>query len=196
MSCRCLFVSKMCLWFCTYIYIYIYIYIYVHTYIYIYIYTYCIYTHIHTYIYIYIHTHTCVYDVVILYIYIYIYVLCCLQKAARSPCASSTPRTLPSRASTVGFQNVNLRIFNLRVSNPNKLIVDIFVDTMSDFNVPGSRPKKTRWTFGNRPYYNDKNDKNVNNDNYDNCNIHCLYASYNDKNDNNVYYHYYHYHYH
>ena len=23
---------------------------------------------------------------------------------------------------------------------------------MSDFNVPGSRPKKTRWNFGNRPY--------------------------------------------
>ena len=26
-----------------------------------------------------------------------------------------------------------------------------FFDTMSDFNVPGSRPKKTRWNFGNRP---------------------------------------------
>ena len=23
---------------------------------------------------------------------------------------------------------------------------------MSDFNVPGSRPKKTRWNFGNRPF--------------------------------------------
>ena len=43
---------------------------------------------------------------------------------------------------TVGFHNYNLRIFNLKVSNPNKLIVDVFVDTMSDFNVPGSRPKK------------------------------------------------------
>ena len=47
-------------------------------------------------------------------------------------------------ARTVGFHNFNLRIFNLRVSNPNKSIVDVFVDTMSDFNVPGSRPKKTR----------------------------------------------------
>ena len=46
--------------------------------------------------------------------------------------------------SAVGFHNFNLRIFNSRVSNPNKLIVDVFVDTMSDFNVPGSRPKKTR----------------------------------------------------
>ena len=43
---------------------------------------------------------------------------------------------------TVGFHNLNLRIFNLRVSNPNKLIVDVFFDTISDFNVPGSRPKK------------------------------------------------------
>ena len=44
----------------------------------------------------------------------------------------------------VGFNNLNLRIFNLRVSNPNKLILDVFFDTMSDFNVPGSRPKTTR----------------------------------------------------
>ena len=43
---------------------------------------------------------------------------------------------------TVGFHNFNLIIFNLRVSNPNKLIVNVFFDTMSDFNVPGSRPKK------------------------------------------------------
>ena len=43
---------------------------------------------------------------------------------------------------TVGFHNFNLRIFDLRVSNPNKLIVDVFLDTMSDFNVPGSRPEK------------------------------------------------------
>ena len=27
---------------------------------------------------------------------------------------------------TVGFHNFNLRIFNLRVSNPSKLIVDVF----------------------------------------------------------------------
>ena len=29
--------------------------------------------------------------------------------------------------------------------------MDVFFDTMSDFNVPGSRPKKTRSNFGNRP---------------------------------------------
>ena len=54
-------------------------------------------------------------------------------------------KTRPSRTPpTVGFHNFNLRIFDLRVSNPNKLIVDVFVDTMSDFDVPGSRPEKTR----------------------------------------------------
>ena len=45
---------------------------------------------------------------------------------------------------TVGFHNFNLRIFDMRVSNPNKLIVDDLFDTMSDFNVPGSRPETTR----------------------------------------------------
>ena len=52
------------------------------------------------------------------------------------------PQKRGKGAPTVGFHNLNLRIFNLRVSNPNKIIVDVFVDTMSDFNVPGSRPKK------------------------------------------------------
>ena len=45
---------------------------------------------------------------------------------------------------TVGFHNFNLRIFDLRVSNPNKPIVDVLFDTMSDFNVPGSRPERSR----------------------------------------------------
>ena len=51
---------------------------------------------------------------------------------------------LHEAVATVGFHNINLRIFNLRVSNPNNLIVDVFFDTMSDFKVPGSRPKTTR----------------------------------------------------
>ena len=49
--------------------------------------------------------------------------------------------------SAVGFHNFNLIIFNLRVSNPNKSIVDVFVDAMSDFNVPGSRPNKNTMKF-------------------------------------------------
>ena len=59
---------------------------------------------------------------------------------------SNNPQHLASSLvfHTVCFHNFNLRIFNLRVSNPNKFIVDAFVDTMSDFNVPVSRPKKTR----------------------------------------------------
>ena len=48
---------------------------------------------------------------------------------------------------TVGFHNFNLRIFELRVSNPNKLSVDVFFDTMWDFNVPGSRPNKNTIKF-------------------------------------------------
>ena len=37
------------------------------------------------------------------------------------------PAKPPTDACTVGFHNFNLRIFNLRVSNPNKLIVDVFL---------------------------------------------------------------------
>ena len=48
---------------------------------------------------------------------------------------------------TVAFHNFNLRNFNLRVSDPSKLIVDVFFDTMSDFNVPGSRPNKNTMKF-------------------------------------------------
>ena len=56
--------------------------------------------------------------------------------------ASGLPRTLSARS-----VSIMLRIFNLRVSNPNKLIVDVFFDTMSDFNVPGSRPNKNTMKF-------------------------------------------------
>ena len=52
-----------------------------------------------------------------IYIYIYIYIRLGKQ--------SKTPRSTTSRA--VGFHNFNLRIFNLRVSNPNKSIVDVFL---------------------------------------------------------------------
>ena len=48
---------------------------------------------------------------------------------------------------TVGFHNFNLRIFNLTVSNPSKLIVDDVFDTMSYFNVPESRPNKNTTKF-------------------------------------------------
>ena len=42
---------------------------------------------------------------------------------ARFICLEKTTK----HRSTVGFHNFNLRIFNLRVSNPNKFIVDVFL---------------------------------------------------------------------
>ena len=53
----------------------------------------------------------------------------------------------PWNPHTVGFHNSNLRIFNLRFSNPNKWIVDVVFDMMSDFNVPESRPNKNTMKF-------------------------------------------------
>ena len=50
-----------------------------------------------------------------IYIYVYIYIYIYIVK-----------RRL-SEGIAVGFHNFNLRIFNLRVSNPNKLIVDVFL---------------------------------------------------------------------
>ena len=63
----------------------------------------------------------------------------------RGPGAPVQPGGAPrafNQERAVGFHNFNLRNFNLRVSKSNKFIVDMFFDTMSDFNVPGSRPKK------------------------------------------------------
>ena len=43
---------------------------------------------------------------------------------------------------TVGFHNFNLRIVNLRVSNPNKLIVDVFLTRCRISMCQGLGPKK------------------------------------------------------
>ena len=43
----------------------------------------------------------------------------------------------------VGFHNFNLRIFNLRVSNPNKLIVDAFLTRCRISMCQGLVPKNT-----------------------------------------------------
>ena len=45
---------------------------------------------------------------------------------------------------TVGFHNFNLRTFNLRVSNPNKLIVDVFLTRCRISMCQGLGPTKTR----------------------------------------------------
>ena len=42
----------------------------------------------------------------------------------------------------VGFHNFNLRILNLRVSNPNKLIVDVFLTRCRISMCQGLGPKK------------------------------------------------------
>ena len=44
--------------------------------------------------------------------------------------------------STVGFHNFNLRIFNSRVSNPSKLIVDVFLTRCRISMCQGLGPKK------------------------------------------------------
>ena len=44
---------------------------------------------------------------------------------------------------TVGFRNFNLRIFNSRVSNPNKLIVDDFLTRCRISMCQGLGPKNT-----------------------------------------------------
>ena len=75
-----------------------------------------------------------------MYIYIYTYICIYIYTYTYLECKCTYPL---GGTHMVGFHDFNLRIFNLRVSNPNKLIVDVFVDTMSAFNAPGSRPKKT-----------------------------------------------------
>ena len=67
------------------------------------------YMYIHIYIYIYIHIHLHIYTFVI------------------SAIVVTTAAHHHEDIITVGFHNFNLRIFNLRVSNPNKLIVDVFL---------------------------------------------------------------------
>ena len=47
------------------------------------------------------------------------------------------------RVHTVFSNNFNLRIFKLSLKS-EQINCGCFFDTMSDFNVPGSRPKKTR----------------------------------------------------
>ena len=50
----------------------------------------------------------------------------------------------PQPNAAVGFHNFNLRIFNLGSQIRTNLMWVCLFDTMSDFNVPGSRPEKTR----------------------------------------------------
>ena len=51
-------------------------------------------------------------------------------------------RDSSSLRSSVGFHNYNLRIFNLRVSNPNKLIVDVLLTRCRISMCQGLGPRK------------------------------------------------------
>ena len=52
------------------------------------------------------------------------------------------PKEWGSEARTVDFHNFNLRIFNLRVSNPNNLIVGVFLTRRRISMCQGLGPKK------------------------------------------------------
>ena len=52
---------------------------------------------------------------------------------------------------TVGFHNFNLRIVNLRVSIPNKLVVDVLMTQCRISMCQGLGPNKHEH-LGNRPY--------------------------------------------
>ena len=59
-----------------------------------------------------------------------------------SPWLGERPRAAAFPYHTVGFHNFNLRIFNLRVSNPNKFIVDVFLTRCRTSMCQGLGPKK------------------------------------------------------
>ena len=76
-------------------------------------------------------------------IYIYIYVVYFVNVF----CSASEPASSPFCLfafwpPTVGFHNFNLRIFNLRVSNPSESIVDVFLTRCRISMCQGLGPKK------------------------------------------------------
>ena len=101
------------------------------------------------YIYIYIHIH--------IYIYIYIYIYRYIHTLSVCPCGDPWGTPLPIRNdillgpctdpkgtnTTVGFHNLNLRTFDLRVSNPNKSIADVFLTRCRISMCQGLGPKNT-----------------------------------------------------
>ena len=68
-----------------------------------------------------------------LYIYIYIYII----NGGAALGINGGGRI------TVGFHDSNLQIFNLRVSNPNELIVDVFLTRYRISTCQGLGPKNT-----------------------------------------------------
>ena len=87
------------------------------------------------------YTHIWGYIIIIVYIYIYICIFV-RQDPPHLRCWEPLGRTLRDSLDTVGFHNFNLRIFNLRVSNPNELIVDAFLTRCRISMCQGLGPKK------------------------------------------------------
>ena len=61
-----------------------------------------------------------------------------MQTTARS----RTSESRQAQSYAVSFHNFNLRIFNLRVSNPNKVIVDVFLTRCRISMCQGLGPEK------------------------------------------------------
>ena len=77
------------------------------------------------------------------YIYIYIYsIISRMTSRLGAPQPATEYATPAKHPNTVGFHNFNLRIFNLRVSNPDKLIVDVFLTRCRIPMCQGLGPKK------------------------------------------------------
>ena len=107
------------------IHIYVYVYIYICMYVYTYMYMYNTYIHI--------------------YIYIYTYTYHPPPRSAFVEGATrqgSGDRAAQCVTNTVGFHNFSLRIFNLRVSNPDNLIVDAFLTRCRISMCQGLGPKR------------------------------------------------------
>ena len=85
------------------------------------------------------------------YIHIYIYIYISYSNLDGVLSAVTPVAAHPRARNTVGFHNYNLRIFNSRVSNPSKLIVDVFLTRCRISMCQGLGPTKTRGNFGNRP---------------------------------------------
>ena len=71
------------------------------------------------------------------FIYVFVYLLLYVMNIAMIFLALPTTLT-----TTVGFHNYNFRIFNLRVSIPNKFIVDFFLTRCRISMCQGLGPKK------------------------------------------------------
>ena len=75
-------------------------------------------------------------------IYIYITHYFLDPSSDHSDVTSVRQRVMSLGIATVGFHNFNLQFFNLRVSNPNKFMVDVFLTRCRISMCQGLGPKK------------------------------------------------------